>query len=279
MIDPRPTIHILSDSSGETASQVLRAALAQFDSAFSVQRLPRVCNTSDIENAAAMLSNTRSLIAYTLVLPEFREALQSAVIRYNVRAVDLLGPLVGALSDLLSLPPLAQPGRSHLLDEAYFRRMEAVNFSVHYDDGRDAHGILHADVVLTGLSRTSKTPNCMYLAQQYGLKAANVPLVPGIEPPPELRQLPRGRIIGLSIEFDYLFTLRKTRAEALGLPDDVAYADLEEIEKEVRFAKRVFRELGCHVIDVTMRAIEETSSEIFLYLQRQRGRREEFVEQ
>lgn len=263
-------VFVISDSSGETAAHVVRSASAQFPlDTFTIRRLPRVHTTEEIKAWVAEIAGPQVLIAYTLVLPDFRETLVAEVTKYGLPAVDLMGPLISALSQVADLPPLASPGRAHLLDEAYFKRMEAVNFSVHYDDGKDPEGLVLADVVLVGLSRTSKTPNSMYLAQHYGLKAANVPLVRGITPPKTLYQIPKGKIIGLSIHPDYLISLRLARAQSMGLSASVSYAELEEIELEVKYAHRIHRELGCYVIDVTTRAIEETSSEIVLYLERQ----------
>lgn len=186
--------------------------------------------------------------------------------RYSVPTLDLLGPLIARVASLTEAQPLAQPGRLHLLDESYFRRMEAVNFAVRYDDGKNPEGINQADVILVGLSRTSKTPNCMYLAQHYGLKAANVPIVPGVDPPLALFTIPSRKIIGLTIDPHLLHNLRSTRAQVIGMPANSEYADLDEIKAEVQYAKRIFRELKCHSIDVSARAIEETSSEIFLYM-------------
>jgi hypothetical protein len=194
------------------------------------------------------------------------------LLREGLDGLDLLNPLITKIATLSDKTPFSRPGRSHILDAAYFRRMEAVNFSVHFDDGQFPEGIRQADVVLTGLSRTSKTPTCMYLAQQYGLRAANVPLVKGINPPSSLFEIPPSRVFGLTIEPDFLYPLRQTRAASLGLSGSCSYAEPDEIRAEVRYAHSVFRLIGCTVIDVSTRAIEETASEIYLYLERE-GRR------
>lgn len=260
-------IFTVSDSSGETASHVAQAALVQFMPGLaSIYRLPQVRSCQQISGLVREIATGRSLIAYTLVLPEYREALEQEAKNHNVPTIDLIGPLMGRVSELTGSSPLSQPGRLHLLDEGYFRRMEAVNFAVRFDDGKNPDGINGADVILIGLSRTSKTPNCMYLAQHYGLKAANVPIVPGVDPPLTLFNVPARKIIGLTIDPFLLHNLRSTRAQVLGMPDGMQYADLEEIKSEVQYAKRIFRELKCHTIDVSAKAIEETSSEIFLYM-------------
>lgn len=260
-------IFTLSDSSGETAASVAQAALVQFPPGHaSIYRLPQARSCQQIAGLVREIASGRSLIAYTLVLPEYRETLEEEARRHNVPTIDLLGPLIQRVANLTEAKPLAQPGRLHLLDESYFRRMEAVNFAVRYDDGKNPEGINQADVILVGLSRTSKTPNCMYLAQHYGMKAANVPIVPGVDPPLALFTVPSRKIIGLTIDPHLLHNLRSTRAQIIGMPAGSDYADLDEIKAEVQYAKKIFRELKCHVIDVSARAIEETSSDIFLYL-------------
>jgi len=260
-------IFTLSDSSGETAEGVARAALAQFPPGqASIYRLPQVRSCQQIVNLVRELANGRSVIAYTLVLPEYREALEAEALRHNITTIDLLGPLITQVSELTGAKPLSQPGRLHLLDETYFRRIAAVDFAIRFDDGKNPDGISQSDVILTGVSRTSKTPNCMYLAHHYGLKAANVPLVLGVDPPLQLYQFPSRKIIGLTIDPYLLQDIRSNRAQVLGMPSGNDYVDPERIRQEVRHAKRIFRELKCHVIDVSAKAIEETSSEIFIYL-------------
>lgn len=260
-------IFTLSDSSGETAASVAQAALVQFHPGLaSIYRLPQARSCQQIAGLVREIATGRSLIAYTLVLPEYRETLEEEAKKAGVPTLDLLGPLISRIASLTDAQPMSQPGRLHLLDEGYFRRMDAVNFAVRYDDGKNPEGISQADVILCGLSRTSKTPNCMYLAQHYGLKAANVPIVPGVDPPLALFTVPGRKIIGLNIDPHILHSLRSTRAAVMGMPANSEYADLDEIKQEVQYAKRIFRELKCQVIDVSARAIEETSSEIFLLL-------------
>ncbi len=260
-------IYTMSDSSGETAEAVARAALVQFPPGqASIYRLPQVRNSHQIPSMVREIAQGRSIIAYTLVLPEFRETLEAEANKYKVPTIDLIGPLMGRISHLTGAQPLSQPGRLHLLDETYFRRIEAVDFAIRFDDGKNPDGILQADVVLVGVSRTSKTPNCMYLAHHYGLKAANVPIVYGVEPPLALFQVPQKRIFGLQIDPYLLQEIRTTRAQILGMPGSTDYADPERIMQESRYAKRIFRELKCRILDVSAKAIEETSSEIYLHL-------------
>jgi regulator of PEP synthase PpsR (kinase-PPPase family) len=228
--------------------------------------MPQVRSCQQLQDLIKELPKGRALVAYTLVLPEYRETLEAEVAKCQIPSVDILGPLISRISSLTATPPLSQPGRLHLLDETYFRRIEAVDFAMRYDDGKNPDGILEADVVVTGVSRTSKTPNCMYLAHHYGLKAANIPIVSGVEPPLSLFEIPARKIVGLHIDPFLLQEIRTTRAQILGMPPNSGYADPEKIRQEVRYAKKLFRELKCHVIDVSAKAIEETSSEIYLHL-------------
>jgi regulator of PEP synthase PpsR (kinase-PPPase family) len=260
-------IFTMSDSSGETAESVARAALVQFEPGHaSIYRLPQVRSASQIPALVKEIANRGSIIAYTLVLPEYRETLEAEANKYKIPTIDLLGPLIGRISHLTGTTPLSQPGRLHLLDETYFRRIEAVDFAIRFDDGKNPDGILQADVVLIGVSRTSKTPNCMYLAHHYGLKAANVPLISGVEPPLALFKVNPRKVVGLHIDPYLLQEIRTTRAQVLGMPGTTDYADPDRIMQEVRQAKKLFRELKCHIIDVSSKAIEETSSEIFLLM-------------
>ncbi len=265
--DSKLIIFTLSDSSGETAEAVAKAALVQFSpEEASIYRLPQVRSVQQISLMVRELGIGHSVIAYTLVLPEYREALEAEAKRYDIPTVDLLGPLISRIAKLTGSKPLSEPGRLHLLDESYFRRIEAVDFAIRFDDGKSPEGILKADVILTGVSRTSKTPNSMYLAHHYGLKAANIPIVLGVAPPSQLYQVNSRKIIGLHIDPALLQEIRIAGAQARSMPAGTDYANLEKIRQEVRYAKQVFRELKCHVIDMTAKAIEETSSEIFLYL-------------
>ncbi len=260
-------VFTISDSSGETAEAVARAALVQFQPGrASIYRLPQVRSCQQLAGLVREVSHGNAVIAYTLVLPEYRETLENEARKFNIPTVDLLGPLISRISSLTGTAPMSQPGRLHLLDETYFRRIEAVDFAIRFDDGKNPDGITQADVVLTGVSRTSKTPNCMYLAHHYGLKAANVPIVSGVEPPLALFQINPRKIVGLHIDPFLLQDIRSTRAQILGMPSSTDYADPDRIRQEVRQAKKLFRELKCHVIDVSAKAIEETSSEIYLHL-------------
>ena len=260
-------IFTISDSSGETAEAVARAALVQFPPGrASIYRLPQVRSCQQVVELVKEVALGRSIIAYTLVLPEYRETLEQEAFKNGIPTIDLLSPLISRIAGITGMLPLSEPGRLHVLDETYFKRIEAIDFAIRFDDGKNSDGIKQSDVVLTGVSRTSKTPTCMYLAHHYGMKAGNVPIVLNVEPPAALFEIPAKRIIGLNIDPHVLQGIRMTRAQILGMPATTDYADPDKINQEVRQARRLFRELKCHVIDVSAKAIEETSSEIYLQL-------------
>lgn len=257
-----PVIFVVSDSLGETAEFVARAAASQFNAGrFEIRRFPYVSERSTIAQVIEEASAVPSVIAYTLVIPGLKEELEEMARARNIPTVDILGPMLEALTRATDLVPKMQPGLLHRLDDQYFRRVEAIEFAVKYDDGKDPRGLLYADVVLIGVSRTSKTPVCMYLAHKR-VKAANVPLVPEVAPPAELFKIPARKIIGLTIKPNPLNQIRMERLKALGLTTDAEYANLDRIQKELAYADRIMAQLGCPVIDVTNKAVEETASKV-----------------
>jgi len=261
-------IYVVSDSAGDTGEVVVRAAVAQFHPAYAdIRRAPFVQDEGTIVRVVEHAAEHDAVILYTLVLEQLREAMASHAARKGVRAIDLLGPLIDGLQRQTGRAPRREPGLNHVLDADYFRKVEAVEFAVKYDDAKDYSGILKADIVLVGVSRTSKTPLSMYLAHKK-YKVANVPLVPELKLPPELFKLPKARIIGLTIGTHYLNIIRKERLKALGLPDNASYATMSRIEQELAYADDVMKRLGCVVIDVSHKAVEETAS---LILERVRG--------
>ncbi|WP_027719090.1 pyruvate, water dikinase regulatory protein [Desulfovirgula thermocuniculi] len=257
-----PSIYIISDSIGETAELVARAAASQFDSgAVDIHRVPFVHDVEEIIEVVREASASPSIIAYTLVVPELREALEREARRYGIPTVDILTPMLNALVQVGGRKPRLEPGLIRRTDEEYFRKMEAVDFAVKYDDGKDPRGILRADVVVIGVSRTSKTPLCMYLAYK-AIKAANVPLVPEVAPPEEIYKLPPHRVIGLTIDPHKLHEIRRERLKSLGLTSDANYASMERILYELEYAEKIMRQVKCPVIDVTNKAVEETASRV-----------------
>lgn len=260
----KPVIFALSDSIGETAEHVAQAAAAQFgtETLFTVRRLARVSQPSHIKEAVRVADLAGAAVFYTLVDPALRLAMADALAKHpDVRAVDILGPAIDALSGMLATSPQMEPGRQRRVGRPHYaRQISALEFAVAHDDGKQPEGLREADIVLIGVSRTSKTPLSVYLSYR-GYKVANVPLIPGVELPAELFEDLPGKIVGLTADADDLAALRRERARQLG-PGGMKYADLAAIEEELAYARDVMRRLGCPVVRTTHRAIEETADEI-----------------
>lgn len=258
----RPAVFVVSDSIGETAELVARGAMSQFEGEFEVVRAPYVSDRAHllevIERAQARGS---SAIVHTLLLPELRGTLAAEAAARGLPEVDLFGPTLSALTRIAGGPPRMEPGLFRRVDEDYYERIEAIEYAVDHDDGLDPRALDRADVVLVGVSRTSKTPVSMYLANKR-VKVANVPLIPEVPPPPELFELPRGKVIGLIIDPEKLNDIRRERLEVLGLPEEAGYASQARIIEELDHARKIMKRLGCPVIDVTGKAVEETAGAI-----------------
>jgi regulator of PEP synthase PpsR (kinase-PPPase family) len=258
----KPVVYIISDSVGETAEFVVTAVASQFNSGHvEIHKESFLTDSGRLKEIVKEASKKNSMIVYTLVLPELRDAIIKEAFKYNLPLVDLLGPMFAAFSRIMSVDPRLEPGLIRRMDEDYFRRVAAVEFAVKHDDGKDPLGLLQADVVLIGVSRTSKTPLSMYLAHRK-IKVANLPLVPEIEPPQELFNLPRNKVIGLTIAPDLLREIRQERLTALGLKSRANYAEMERIFEELEYSKRIMRRLGCAVFDVSHKAVEEVADKI-----------------
>jgi len=255
-------IYVISDAVGETADFVSRAAAAQFAGVRTrVRRIPHVQDTAYLDDILDEAVADRAIVVYTLVMMELRSHMERRAAEKGLLAVDILGPLIGAIATQTGQEPSHIPNIIHRLDAQYFRKVEAIEFAVKYDDGKDPRGTLYADVVLIGVSRTSKTPLSMYLAYK-GYKAANIPLVPEVPPPEELFTIPARKIIGLSIKPDLLNVIRTERLKTLGLGASSDYASLERIMQELDYARSIMRRVGCPVVDVTGKAVEETASQV-----------------
>lgn len=261
-----PVVYIVSDSVGETAEFVVRAAASQFDGGHcDLRRISHVHETSVIDETIESAKEEQALVAFTVVLPQLREYLIKKAQQAGVRAVDIMGPMVDAFEEAVGQPPRRKAGLVHQLDDDYFRRVEAIEFAVKYDDGRDPRGLERADIVLVGISRTSKTPLSMYLAHKR-LRVANVPMVPEVAPPEELFRLSDNRkIIGLTIRPEKLNLIRNERLKSLGLGGQASYASPDRILQELEYAEKIMERLKCMVIDVTDKAVEETAGIILEY--------------
>lgn len=255
-------VYVLSDSIGETARSVVQAAASQFLTKFQIEKITNVKSEEEILRVVSMArQDGNSLIAYTLVNAQLAEMLKRLADEFGLIAVDILGPTLDAMSALVEEKPKRQAGLLHKLDEKYFNRVEAMEFTVKFDDRNDAKGILQADVVLTGVSRTSKTPMCIYLAYR-GLKAANIPLVPEVKPPDILFENPGGKVVGLTIAPLLLNEIRLERLRCLGLDTSSQYASIQRINEELAYAEEIMARIGCPVVDVTNRSIEESANEV-----------------
>ncbi|MFC4599369.1 pyruvate, water dikinase regulatory protein [Cohnella hongkongensis] len=262
------TVHVVSDSAGDTGELAVRAAAAQFHPlSVNIRRAAFVQSKEGIDSVLETAQSDKSIVLYTLVIPYLRDHMVEQSVRMKVTAIDLLGPLIDHLERALGHESRHEPGLNHVLDEGYFRKVEAVEFAVRYDDARDVSGILKADIVLVGVSRTSKTPLSMVLAHKT-FKVANVPLIPELVPPKELYLVSPKKVIGLTIHPDSLNAIRKERLKAIGLPDSAPYATSERILKELDHARQVMDKIGCIVIDVSNKAVEETASIILEHFQR-----------
>jgi regulator of PEP synthase PpsR (kinase-PPPase family) len=259
-------IYICSDSVGETAEAVVRATIRQFNAEqVRTRRIGHIKYEDEIRSILEEAGKTGGFVAYTLVQPELREMMKEEAIRLGVRTVDIMGPMMQAFIDSFNGSPKRQPGLLHTLDADYFKRVEAIEFAVKCDDGKDPNAMLQADLVLVGVSRTSKTPLSIFLAHK-GFKVANFPLVPEVKPPQQLMQM-SGNIVGLTMDGEKLLKIRTERLKAVGLPSGAKYSSLQRINEELEYAYDVTKKLNCPVIDVTDKAIEETAGLIIEYLQ------------
>lgn len=252
-------IAICSDSIGETAEAVVQAAMRQFELPDTeLKRFMNVREEDEVTEIMEEVARRGGFVAYTLVQPELREVIKEEAVRLNVRAVDIMGPMMQAFVDTFNDYPKRLPGLLHRLDDNYFRRVEAMEFAVQYDDGKDVSAILKADIILLGVSRISKTPLSMFLAHK-GYKTVNYPIVPEMTPPSQLRETIGGKVFGLTMDAEHLLKIRMERLKVMGLPYEVQYTAMERIKEELDYAHRLFAELECPVIDVTDKAIEETA--------------------
>jgi hypothetical protein len=252
----------VSGGSGETGLRMVQAALTQFTHGedVTVRRFQNVRSKDDVDRVLGMAKEKRAVIVHTTVSRDLRAHLRDRCAELGLTQIDLFGNLLDTLSVYLSEHPEEQPGLFHKVDDKYFRRIEAIEFALKYDDGQDVGGVPDADIVLVGLSRTSKTPLSMYLAME-GHKVMNVPLVPGVPLPKALDEIPQGRVVGLTIQPERLQEIRLHRMKRLGGAGTAdAYADLGHIFEELAYADAVFKaHRRWPVLDVTGRSIEETA--------------------
>ncbi|HET8726976.1 MAG TPA: pyruvate, water dikinase regulatory protein [Alphaproteobacteria bacterium] len=263
-------LHLVSDSTGETIQSVARACTAQFEGVEPLEHFWNLVRTDrQLDLVLEDIQRNRGVVVYTLVDDHLRQRLNDVCVRLDVPCISVLDPVMMAFARHLNMQSQSRPGRQHMLNAAYFSRMDAMDFALGHDDGQSTTELHKADVVLVGVSRTSKTPTCLYLANR-GLKAANVPFVPGVRLPAELEQLARPLIVGLTKDPDRLVQIRRNRMRMLNQGGTTNYIDPEVVRAEVKEARRYFNRQGWPVIDVTRRAIEETAAEIFSLMARRR---------
>ncbi|WP_042275576.1 pyruvate, water dikinase regulatory protein [[Clostridium] dakarense] len=253
-------IYVISDSVGETAQQVTKAAISQFsmEDNYEIRRFPYVTDRGFLKDILNSGKNEDAIIVYTLVDENLLKMTKEFCQDEKLSHIDLMTPLLREISNKTNIKPKREPGIIRKLDESYFKRVEAIEFAVKYDDGKDPRGILKSDIVLLGISRTSKTPLSMYLANK-NIKVANVPLVPEIPIPKEVFEINPKKIIGLTNTPEKLNRIRQERLKALGLSSNASYANLERILQELDYSEKVMKKVGCPVIDVSSKAIEETA--------------------
>ena len=262
-------LHVISDSTGATAARLVQALEAQFpDQQFEEIRHPRVETVDDLRLAVNRAKGRAAVVLYTLVKEDLRDAMRALCKRARLHYCDILGQPLEAVAKVAGMPARMSPAARHPLDSAYFRRMAAIEFAVKFDDGLGS-GLREADIVLVGVSRTSKTPLSMYLGY-LGYKTANVPIVRGIEPPAELFKIDRAKIVGLTIDASRLLEIRQERAKQMRASKR-AYAELVEIYEELEHAAAIHRRLGCPVLEITDASIEETAHRIIRLVEQRRA--------
>ena len=259
-------VFVLSGGLGSSGERLVRTALAQFlDQDVAVTVIGQVRSRNDLDSAVDAALSSGATVVHTLVDAKLRAELTVLAKDRGVVAVDTMGPLLDALTAMLGQRPVGLPGRYRKIHEDYFQRVEAIEFAVHHDDGRN-HNELHlADIVLIGVSRSGKTPLSMYLAMR-GYKTANVPLINGVEPPNELFEIDRRRVVGLTLDPERLVAYRRRRQKDLGSGTSISYSDPKQIVRDLEFARRIVRRGRFASIDVSMKPIEESANEVVAWV-------------
>lgn len=265
-------LHLVSDSTGETVASVARACLAQFEAVQTTQhQWWLVRSEGQVDRALHGIAQQPGIVLYTLVDPLISERLETGCRGLGVPCIGILNPVLANFEDYFHREiDNPAPGRQHVLDEDYFARIDAMHYTMAHDDGQLLAGLEKADVILLGVSRTSKTPTCMYMANR-GVRAANVPLVPHVPLPDEVLEAKQALIVGLTRDPSSLSDIRKNRLRLLDHDEESDYADEEKVREEVLAARRLFAAHGWPVIDVTRRSIEEASATIMQMLAKHKG--------
>ena len=267
-----PVVYVVSDGRGETSMQVLKAAAVQFEGRrYRVVRKAGITSPEEVARAVDEAAKVRALVFYALVGEETRREMRRASARRLVPTVDVLGPAFAGLHDLLHVRRREIPGLLYALERERLDRMDAIDYTLRHDDGQRPHDLSRADVVLVGVSRAAKSATCFFLAYE-GIRAANVPIVPGVPPPPQLFRMAKSKVVGLRVNVERLLTIRRARAQNLGLGRDDDYVDRRAVVREVLQANGLMEENGWRSIDVSYLAVEEIAREV-LRLRRLEGGR------
>lgn len=268
-------VHLVSDSTGETLNAMAKAVIARFDGVIPIEHIYALVRShKQMDQVLNAIAGSPGVVLHTIVDRELRTALEDGCRRLGMPQIGALDPLVGALSRYLGASISTRVGAQHALDTDYFNRIGALDYAMAHDDGQSQGDLEQADVVLVGVSRTSKTPTCIYLAHR-GVRAANVPLVPGQEAPERLNDLKNPLIVGLTVSPDRLIQIRRNRLTGLGETRPSTYVDLDSVRDETVKARRMFERRGWPTIDVTRRSIEETAAQVINLLNERRARRGE----
>ncbi len=252
-------LFVISDSVGETARKVLEAVISQFpDLTTNTHHYPFIRTQEDLDDILQKAKKVNGIIIHTLVIDDLSLHTKTFCQNENLRCYDILHDLVTDISELMDMKPTKRAGALHRLDDEYFNRINAIEFAVRYDDGKDPKGLLEADLVLLGISRTSKTPLSMYLANK-NIRVANLPIVPEATIPDELWKVNPKKIVGLTNDIAVLRDFRRERMISYGLNAETTYSNSDRIQRELEFATKIYDKLGCVVINVAKRSIEETS--------------------
>ncbi len=255
-------LHLVSDSTGETLEAIAKAGLAQFEDVEPVKHFwPMVRTEGHLNRVMEEIGQRPGVVLYTLVNAAVRARLEFCCRAMGLPAVSALDPVIEGFSKVLGREATQKVGRQHTMDAAYFARVDAIHFTIAHDDGQGADEWEEADIVIAGVSRSSKTPTSIYLANR-GYKVANIPLVPESPPPPILFELKRPLVVGLTTSPDRLIAIRRNRLIALGNLPETDYVDPDVVAKETAFARRIFADNDWPVIDVTRRSIEEAAAAI-----------------
>ncbi len=255
-------LHLLSDSTGETLDMMAKAALAQFDGVETMKHFwPMVRGAGHLDRILSEIGQNPGLVLFTMVNVETRQRLEAACHALGIPALAPLDTVTNALSDMLGQRAVARPGRQHVLDDVYFARVDAIQFTIAHDDGVGAENWEEADIVLAGVSRTSKTPTSIYLANR-GYKTANIPIVIESPPPPRLFSLTHPLVVGLVTSAERLIQVRRNRLLSLNQTPETDYVNADAVAREIAYARRMFADNGWPVIDMTRRSIEEAAAAI-----------------